>query len=238
APEPEPDPDPDPTPEPVPDPDPTPAPVPDPDPDPALPMAADNVSSYELELRSLGLGELPSDLFGVAPVANARELRPEELAHSGSIVFDLDAELPSEEQSVTQEAIIVADEVIDLSVLLESLDAENEVLLPEDSSQDADPFDTTLPVGPEAGILPDLSPPASVGKVISTQAFMDEMPFEAMGLSGGMSDELSALTGADRHSRPVVNVAGIPDRPSGVIKRDPSVDVSTLLKIIDGIKNL
>ena len=59
-----------------------------------------------------------------------------------------------------------------------------------------------------------------------------------MGLSGGMTDELSALTGADRPARPVVNVSRIPDRESGVLTRDQSVDKDTLLKIIDGIKNL
>ena len=71
---------------------------------------------------------------------------------------------------------------------------------------------------------------------MSTDAFLDEV--EVIGLSGGMTDELSALTGADRPSRPVVNVTAIPAPGSGVLKRDQSVDKDTLLKIIDGIKSL
>ena len=53
-----------------------------------------------------------------------------------------------------------------------------------------------------------------------------------------MTDELSALTGADRPARPVVNVSGIPERSAGVLQRDQRVDKDTLLRIIDGIKSL
>jgi hypothetical protein len=61
---------------------------------------------------------------------------------------------------------------------------------------------------------------------------------DAIGLSGGMTDELSALTGAARPARPVVNVTGIPERSSSILRRDQRVDRDTLLKIIEGIKSL
>ena len=75
-------------------------------------------------------------------------------------------------------------------------------------------------------------------RVVSSGHIPKDMSFEHIGLSGGMTDELSALTGADRPSRPVVNVTGIPDRSPSVLQRDQRVDKETLLKIIDGIKSL
>ena len=80
--------------------------------------------------------------------------------------------------------------------------------------------------------------PESAPAELPADSYMEEMSLDTIALSGGMTDELSALTGADRPARPVVNVAGIPDGPLGVLKRDTSVDRDTLLRIIDGIKSL
>jgi hypothetical protein len=60
-----------------------------------------------------------------------------------------------------------------------------------------------------------------------------------LGFSGGLTDELSALTGAERKQpRPQASVNQIPESGSSVIQRDARVDKDTLLKIIEGIKGL
>ena len=56
----------------------------------------------------------------------------------------------------------------------------------------------------------------------------------------GLTDELSALTGLGRPGRPTASVNKIPEPAAAgdVLRRDTRVDKDTLLKIIDGIKNL
>jgi len=81
--------------------------------------------------------------------------------------------------------------------------------------------------------------PAETGGVISTDAFLDDITMDDMDFSGGLTDELSALTGADRPNRPTTSVNKLPDANSGeLLHRDARVDKDTLMKIIDGIKNL
>ena len=221
---------PEPTPAPVEQPEPTPVPVaelesmfepvaqsePTPEPVPGVPAPAANVSSYELELMSLGLGELPADLFGETSAAPAVS-EPFSAGETPAAAAGGGTETP-----------------LDLGALLESLDREGEAAGPE--STDAEPL--AVPAGFDADILREVVPSEPASGVISTDAFMEDMSLEPIGLSGGLTDELSALTGARRPNRPVVNVAGIPDRSTGVLKRDQNVDKDTLLRIIDGIKNL
>ena len=56
--------------------------------------------------------------------------------------------------------------------------------------------------------------------------------------SGELTDELSALTGADRPLRPVASVRRLPAEGETLLHRDTRVDRDTLLKIIEGVKNL
>jgi len=110
----------------------------------------------------------------------------------------------------------------DLAALLESLDIEAEEPAVEDD------FDLEL-----------LRDAGTTGGVISTDAFLDEISFDGMGLSGGLGDELSALTGAETtNKRPTANVNRIPEPGEEMLHRDQTVDKDTLLRIIDGIKNL
>ncbi len=125
---------------------------------------------------------------------------------------------------------------LDFSALIESLDVD------ADDFTDLGPADTELApvdVGFDEDLLRDESPVVP-GKVISTDAFLSDITMDDLGFSGGLTDELSALTGAKRraNARPQANVNSIPEEGSAVLKRDARVDKDTLLKIIDGIKDL
>ncbi len=88
-------------------------------------------------------------------------------------------------------------------------------------------------------LLREVSPPTQAGGVISTDVFLEDIAPDIDFASGGLTDELSALTGLDRPSRPTASVNKIPEPASGdVLRRDTRVDRDTLLKIIDGIKSL
>ena len=120
----------------------------------------------------------------------------------------------------------------DFTSLLESLDIDAEAsdtALVGDASEAGFDVDLLLEVGY-----------VETGGVISTDAFIGDVSMDELGFSGGLTDELSALTGADRRqsARPQASVNAIPDEGTGVLHRDARVDKETILKIIDGIKNL
>jgi hypothetical protein len=74
---------------------------------------------------------------------------------------------------------------------------------------------------------------------ISTDAFLAE--FDDSSLSGGLGDELTALTGGATatRARPVATVNHIPQPGEGqMLHRDQMVDKELLQKIIEGIENL
>lgn len=128
----------------------------------------------------------------------------------------------------------VMDDTVDFSALLESLD------ISADDAEAAEPHTIDLDSGP--GFDADLvdQSVASVGGVISTDAYLEDITMdEGFGMNSELNNELSALTGADRRNRPSASVHRIPDaNAEGVLHRDARVDRETLLKIIDGIKNL
>ncbi len=141
-----------------------------------------------------------------------------------------DLELPVDVPAPTEVAAEPEIEM-DFSDLIQSLDVDAEVAAPGAVEPVAEDFDVEL--------LRD-DTPVQTGGVISTDAFLEDIQIEDMSFSGGMTDELSALTGAERRqpSRPQASVNAIPDDAAGVLHRDTRVDKDTLLKIIDGIKNL
>jgi hypothetical protein len=75
--------------------------------------------------------------------------------------------------------------------------------------------------------------------VISTDEYLSDFDSD-MGLSSGLGDELTALTGGGTgRARPVPTVAKIPEPGEGVVlHRDQMVDRSLIEKIIEGIENL
>jgi hypothetical protein len=81
---------------------------------------------------------------------------------------------------------------------------------------------------------------AGGGGVISTDAFLADFDGDDIGLSGGLGDELTALTGGGTaRARPQATVAKIPESGEGVVlHRDQMVDRSLIEKIIEGIENL
>lgn len=119
----------------------------------------------------------------------------------------------------------------DFTSLLESLDIDAEDTASPALDVSAAGFDVDLLLESEV---------VEAGGVISTDAFLGDVAMDELGFSGGLTDELSALTGADRRqpARPQASVNAIPDEGTGVLHRDARVDKETILKIIDGIKNL
>lgn len=119
----------------------------------------------------------------------------------------------------------------DFTSLLESLDIDAEDTASTAPDVSAAGFDVDLLLESEVG---------ETGGVISTDAFLGDVVMDELGFSGGLTDELSALTGADRRqpARPQASVNAIPDEGTEVLHRDARVDKETILKIIDGIKNL
>lgn len=149
-----------------------------------------------------------------------------------SASLDLPVEVPVQSQAAT----VDEEDALDFSELLESLDVGADTpqvdvpLIVQIEEPDSD-FDEEL--------LREVAAPAETGGVISTDAFLDDITIDDLGFSGGMTDELSALTGADRPTRPTTSINRIPDEGAdGMLHRDTRVDKDTLLKIIDGIKNL
>jgi hypothetical protein len=197
---------------------------------PAPAAVPEPTDDFERDLMSLGLGELPADLFGDSASPAETDVAVEEPAYEW-------VETPA---PATPASAPVADatqgEVPDFSELLESLDVEPEPVAIE-------PEVTAIPIVVAADedfdeeLLREVAP-AETGGVISTDAFLDDISMDDMDFSGGLTDELSALTGADRPNRPTTNVNKIPDPNSEMLRRDARVDKDTLLKIIDGIKNL
>ena len=80
--------------------------------------------------------------------------------------------------------------------------------------------------------------PAASEGYISTDVFLAE--FDGDGLSSGLGDELTALTGgATARARPVATVNKLPEAGDApMLHRDQLVDRALLEKIIEGIENL
>jgi hypothetical protein len=170
---------------------------------------------FEADLRTLGLGEYPSELLEpeTSTEAEIAEGEPE-------ISF-----VPATEEGAEAEGVepaLVAEEEEDLDELLRSLEAE--------TAPSAGVISSDIDYGAEE--------PTASG-VISTDAYLAEFD-SGIGLSGGLGDELAALTGGSTsRARPVTTVAKIPEAGEGaVLHRDQMVDRELLQKIIKGIENL
>ncbi len=193
---------------------------------PEVPLDAEPVfrsleDDEDIEPPSLPMTELPSwvdeTADGSEPSFGDLEIIP------GAGDFDPD---DVEDESPV---INISDDPMDFSALIESLDVDADEA--GSLAASAAGFDAEL-LRDEAASL--------AGGVISTDAFLEDIGIEELGFSGGLNDELSALTGAQRRqtARPQASVNSIPDQGAGLLHRDARVDKDTLMKIIDGIKKL
>ena len=190
------------------------------------------LQSFEHDLMSLGLGELPVELRAAAPPPlEMVQLPAEEEIELEPVVEPMGV---SAQPAGTPAPAKVGGEA-DFSALLESLD------ISADDARAAAPSVASAPLEPEAvsgNALLGEPGPATAG-VISTDSYLDDLTLEGdLGLSGELTDELSALTGADRPLRPVASVRRLPAEGETLLHRDTRVDRDTLLKIIEGVKNL
>ena len=171
------------------------------------------------DLMALGLGELPS---GSAYPSDDLQTAERDLGFQPIVepmsTREPPAGVPAPPIAVPASPAVVPEPApatnggrpdVDFSALLESLDV---------SADDV----TTISTEPAA--------------VISTEGYLLDGDLD---YGGDLTDELSALTGADRPLRPTASVNRLPEQGAdGKLKRDVRVDRDTVLKIIDGIQNL
>lgn len=175
--------------------------------------APTRTGDFEVDLRSLGLGEYPEELL--QPLAPSEDLlQPEPPSERRPPMSELEAGRVEPESAPSEDS--------DLDSLLASLGAG------PSASQGVIASETDFGVEQE---------PAE--GYISTDAFLAE--FDDSELSSGMGDELTALTGggAVGRSRPVATVNKLPEAGEApVLHRDQMVDRALLEQIIEGIENL
>jgi len=167
---------------------------------------------FETDLRTLGLGEYPPELLEPEPVSESRPPMSEEPPL---------VEAAPTEEGITETATPAEGSSQDLDSLLESLGAS---------------------AGERPGIIAsetDRGEEQSAGGYISTDSFLEGF-HTGGGLSGGLGDELTALTGGGTvRARPVTTVNAIPEPgEGGRLHIDQRVDKELLEKIIQGIEDL
>lgn len=174
------------------------------------PLEFTRTGDFETDLRTLGLGEYPPELLQPEPVQSVSE--EEEVSEEEPV--------PAQED-VAETATPGGEPDQDLDSLLESLGGS------ADESQGVITSGTDFGGG------------QSADGYISTDSFLAEFDTGG-GLSGGLGDELTALTGGGTaRTRPVTTVNAIPELgEGGRLHLDQAVDKELLKKIIQGIEDL
>jgi hypothetical protein len=164
---------------------------------------------FAADLMALGLGELPTD--GELAAIEAASEPVEESAPSAS------------------PEVIAAGELADL---LSSLDVD---------AAAGEPYSAVLQT-PDLGIDTeiDVEPAkASATGVISTDVYLADIEEGAGSFSGGLGDELTALTGGGTtRARPQAVAAKVAPEGEHVLHRDRHVDRALVERIIEGVKKL
>ncbi len=211
--------------------------------EPELPAPSEPMSELAPDWVAFVPGAEPEAQHGAVPGSAGPESHVERETESGLepgsealIGFDLPGgQVPTPAPIQDEGPGPITEGEPDFSALLESLDVDAEAATgPEEAASGlsgaASDFDEEL--------LRD-EQPVQAGGVISTDAFLEDISMDDLGFSGGLTDELSALTGAERRqpARPQASVNAIPEAGSA-LRRDARVDKDTVLKIIEGIKGL
>jgi hypothetical protein len=165
-----------------------------------------------------------------AVAEESREAEPfaDLAAEMEALAADVEAEATEEELPEAESEIEAGP---DLSDILESLEGD------ADDTSGAPPGSAEMI---QTDTFEDESIPASDG-VISTDAYLADIGGDDLdvGLSSGLGDELSALTGAQGASRPTASVNKLPEEGEKLeLHRDQTVDKELVKKIIDGIEKL
>ena len=224
-----------------------------------LPDGFEKTGDFETDLRTLGLGEYPSELLEPEPVAESRE--PMSALDTESYFFESEVETEAQFEAMPEAAVpapsVDVDSGDDWARFVESVSADTET--PETpaagyaasaevaQSASIDDLDSLLeslasPEETAAGIISsgtDFGSEDEPGEYISTDSFLAEFDTDA-GLSGGLGGELTALTGGGTaRNRPVATVNAIPEAgEGGKLRIDQSVDRELLEKIIKGVEDL
>ncbi|MGB4593362.1 MAG: hypothetical protein WBI63_06265, partial [Coriobacteriia bacterium] len=186
----------------------------------------------ETDLLALGLGELPPEVSGL-PTPEEPTLVSDLLVEALGV--ETQEEPTFEPAPVTEEGLEELDvrEPMSLADLQEA-----EVAQAPEAGGDLDDLLRSLSVEDEiAGV--GAGQGSAPSQVISTDAYLAEFESD-VGLSGGMGDEITALTGGGSgRSRPVTTVNKIPEPgDSRVMHLDQMVDRDLVRQIIDGIQKL
>ena len=232
--------------QPTPAPEPAPTPAPAAPPTPAVPPVL--TGDFAHDLMALGLGEVPAAPSAVEPFEPITPPRTGETATFGTPPIEPTAgQLPSQTDSVLLEEAsgVVAPSPVEPMGAGEQIAAPVSVPVPVSvpSPVNPTPGASQRPEVDFSELLESLDlaaeeeqpPLPEPAEVISTQAYLLDSDLGGTDLT----DELSALTGADRPNRPTASVNKIPEQGTvGTLHRDSRVDRETVLKIIDGIQNL
>jgi hypothetical protein len=182
------------------------------------------------------IDELPSSVIDAAAEANesaiVQDVWPAPAAVDEFSVGLQDSPPDSADtafEAGVESAAAPAQDGMDFTALIRSLDVD----------ADDDAPDVKVPAEFDVDLLREEAT-SLAGGVISTDAYLGDIGIDGLSFQGSMTDELSALTGAQRRvvPRPQASVNSLPDEGGGVLQRDKRVDRDTLLRIIDGIKKL
>ena len=202
---------------------------------------------FESDLRTLGLGEYPLELLEPEPVSESRPPMSEMEQAAAEAEDGSESDWAEFVQSISEEPAPVEQPPAE-EAPVEQTPAEEgvaETAAPEGGSdQDLDSLLESLGSSTEkgAGVIAsetDFGEGERTGEYISTDSYLAEFDTGG-GLSGGLCDELIALTGGGTgRARPVTTVNAIPEPgEGGRLHIDQTVDKELLEQIIQGIEDL
>jgi hypothetical protein len=220
---------------------------------PAPPVAETEPSQFmptgdfESDLRTLGLGEYPPELLEPEPVSESRPPMSEMEQAAVEVESGSESDWAEFVQSISEEPAPVEQPPAE-EAPVEQAPAEEGVAetaaAEGGSDQDLDSLLESLGASAEegSGVIAsetDFGEEQSTGEYISTDSFLAEFD-TGSGLSGGLGDELTALTGGGTgRARPMTTVNAIPEPgEGGRLHIDQTVDKELLEQIIQGIEDL